>query len=606
MGLQLTFPDRSGHVDALTPSWPSIVLRNIASLLSSMFFAFFDAKEAISRQAGRSPSFLICESSSPNAFATNGQNGDIVGVTVGMMKLVNGDRDMAAAVIGHELGHHIKDHMSAGQSREEVLGLFGLIVGIALDNKIQSRGGLPGLGGDIGRIGSTLISRKFDRDQEREADEIGFNYLVAAGFNPMGAVRMSERMQQLGGGVGLFFDSHPGWSERGERFRTLITSSPAAQQILARTGGSTQLSGIGVGSGQIAAEVTLAPIYETTNAEKSFNDGIEAWKRNDYQTGLREVRSAAEAGYAPAQSAAGWVFLTGSGGVAKNEQEAARLFKLAAAQNHPIGINNLGVMHARGIGGIEKNEAAAVQYYRQAAELGFPQAYKNLGDAYGSGRLGLPRDPSEALKNYLQARARGHADATAMVATYYAAGQGGVSKDEVEAVRIAREAISNGSMLGEYLLGMAYLNGIGGLPKDATEALNHIRTAANKGVGAAQNALGNMYLNGSNGLNKDETEAIRLYRLAASQGVAVAQSNLGQAYMNGRGGLPRDDTEAVRLFRLSADQGSSFGQFNLGLMYELGRGGLPKDLDAAGSLYQKAAAQGMAIATTKLRALGKE
>jgi Zn-dependent protease with chaperone function len=235
----------------------SIPLRDkqqrVTTITVDQLQAFNEAKERVYRVAGLSPKFIICDGAAPNAFAFAHRNTDFMAVTPGMLRLVNGDRDMAAAVVGHELGHHTRQHMTTGAARDALVGLAGILLGVAVDARQQRRTGIyTGLGVQFGQIGSTLLSRKFDRDQEREADDIGFQYLVAAGFDPNGAVRLSERMNRPGGSTGLFFDSHPGWTERADRFRTMIASSPQAQQLVARGPTVSTVSSIGVAQSSVA------------------------------------------------------------------------------------------------------------------------------------------------------------------------------------------------------------------------------------------------------------------------------------------------------------------------------------------------------------------
>lgn len=202
-----------------------------AEITTAEIMAFYEAKEAISRVIGKPASFMICEDKEPNAFAGKESKSNIVGVTVGMMKLVNGDRDMAAMVIGHEYAHHVRDHASAGQDRDNFFNIIGIVMGIFFEYKIQSQTGVQDIGLHLGQAGAKLVSRKFSRDQEREADELGFSYMVEAGFNPRGAIRLAERMEKLGsGGAGLFFDSHPGWPERNTQFQSMIARNPSAQR----------------------------------------------------------------------------------------------------------------------------------------------------------------------------------------------------------------------------------------------------------------------------------------------------------------------------------------------------------------------------------------
>ena len=65
---------------------------------------FHEAKDRISRVVGISPKFVVCGDSEPNAFAISGPSGEVVAVSIGMLNIANGDRDMAAAGIGVSSG----------------------------------------------------------------------------------------------------------------------------------------------------------------------------------------------------------------------------------------------------------------------------------------------------------------------------------------------------------------------------------------------------------------------------------------------------------------------------------------------------------------------
>jgi len=604
--------------------------------------AFYEAKEKISKVVGLSPSFIICGDRDVNAFASSGGQGQVVGVTVGMLKLVDGNANMAAAVIGHEFAHHVKGHGAATQSREAIAGLFGLLAGIVLEHNIQKRYQISGAGIDLGQMGSTLVSRKFGRDQEREADRLGLDYMVRAGFNPIGSIQLANKMTQAGlGGAGLFFDSHPGWSERESDFRTMIASNPEAQRLAATR--QLVVSASRTKETQSAAKITLAPTYTTTDAQKSFAAGAFAYRNGDIVNAVREFRSSADAGYAVAQNTVGFLFSIGGGGLPKDEVEAVRLYRLAIAQGNASALNNLGNMYSVGRGGLPKDDVEAVRLYRAGIEAGDAYAHANLGNMYASGRGGLPRDEVEALRLHRVAANLGNPSGQVNLGAMHASGQGGLQKDEVEAVRLYRLSADQGNATAQSNLGFMYLNGRGGLPKDDTEAVRLFRLAADQGSAVGQANLGYMYANGRGGLLKDDYEAVQLYRLAADQGLALgqallgvmyklggvglprdelqavrlfrlaadqgnplAQSELGYMYLNGRGGLAKNDVEATRWFRIAADQGNALAQANLGFMYENGRGGLRKDSEAAVTWYRMAARQGITFAHVALKRLGKE
>jgi hypothetical protein len=323
----------------------------VAELTGAQILAITEAKDAIAKELGRSPSLLFCSDKAPNAFAINTPNGEVVGVTVGFATLINGDRDMAAMVIGHEYAHLVLRHIAAAERRREFLTLLGEMAGVLLEVKTQTKTHVQGLGMNVGLLGTSLITYKFHRDQERQADEAGFRYMVDAGFNPLGAVRFAEIMQRYGAGeIGLFFDNHPGWPERTARFQALIKASPTAQAAIARTGSSTALASASTGGGQ--TQVALVPVYETSDAEKTLADGLAALGNHDVQAGVTAIRSSAAAGYAPAQTLLGYLYSEGLLGLPRDDVEGARLYRLAAAQSDTYAINNLGWMYERGRGGL--------------------------------------------------------------------------------------------------------------------------------------------------------------------------------------------------------------------------------------------------------------
>jgi TPR repeat protein/Zn-dependent protease with chaperone function len=506
-----------------SPLSRTISLRNkeatVASVTVGQVQAFHDAKDRISRLSGSSPSFILCGDSAVNAFAGNGGSGQVIGVTVGMLKLVDGDPDMAAAVIGHEISHHDKGHGAAAQSRNAMAGLIGLIVGAALESRVQRNKGVSGLGIDLGNIGATLVSRNFDRDQEREADQGGLDYMVRAGFNPNGAIQLARRMNQAGsGGVGLFFDSHPGWSEREDNFRLMIVRNPEAQRLAIAPATPRPSSGL---IPQGTEQTSIASSYTTSDAQKSYSSGLIAFRARDFPTALREMTTASESGFAPAQAAAGYLLFTGQGGIPKNESEAARLFRLSANQGNAAAQSYLGRMYATGLGGLPKDDAEAVRLYRLAADQGNADGRTNLAIMYFNGRGGLIKDEVEAARLYRLATDQGNANAQVYLGVLYLNGRSGVAKDDAEAARLIRLAANQGNSYGLAMLGVLNTTGRG-VPKDDAIAANLFRQAADLGQPIGQAGLGDFYENGKGGLSRDLEAAVSLYRLSAKQGMPQA------------------------------------------------------------------------------------
>ncbi|MFN3472113.1 MAG: M48 family metalloprotease, partial [Aquificaceae bacterium] len=63
----------------------------------------------------------------------------------------------------------------------------------------------------FGQIGASLLTLKFSRDQEREADRYGLIYAYRAGYDPMGMIRVFEMFKSMerGGRAPEWLSTHP-------------------------------------------------------------------------------------------------------------------------------------------------------------------------------------------------------------------------------------------------------------------------------------------------------------------------------------------------------------------------------------------------------------
>jgi Sel1 repeat-containing protein len=83
-----------------------------------------------------------------------------------------------------------------------------------------------------------------------------------------------------------------------------------------------------------------------------------------------------------AQVSLGAFYATGRGGLTKDEQEAARLYKLAADQGDAVAQNNLGLFYASGLGGLARDDQEAARLNKLAADQGDAGARASLGFFY--------------------------------------------------------------------------------------------------------------------------------------------------------------------------------------------------------------------------------
>lgn len=145
-----------------------------------------------------------------NAFATEVGDDKIVIVQEGLLETMQGDRDAVAAVLGHELAHHKADHIRAGKRKREGAHVLGTILGAVVGAKIGHSGGAAA-GAILGNAGGGLVALKFNRDQEMEADRLSVGWMIAAGYNPEGMLRLQRQLGELEGKHknAAIFSTHP-------------------------------------------------------------------------------------------------------------------------------------------------------------------------------------------------------------------------------------------------------------------------------------------------------------------------------------------------------------------------------------------------------------
>jgi predicted Zn-dependent protease len=140
-----------------------------------------------------------------------------MGVTRGILVEL-GDESELAALWGHELGHVNARH--AAQRQGQALVAQAAVVGLAAAGSDSRWAPLAGLGAQLGA--SALLSR-YSREHEREADALGQDYLVRAGYPATGMTRLHQRLvdenARAPGLLETMFSSHPMSTERRDTAR---------------------------------------------------------------------------------------------------------------------------------------------------------------------------------------------------------------------------------------------------------------------------------------------------------------------------------------------------------------------------------------------------
>lgn len=146
---------------------------------------------------------------------------DTVAVYSGLIKYCENE-DELAFVIGHEIGHAVANHIIKGVVRDTAAEI-GANVGKKAASNALTRSGFAGkfasyTGVDITSVASTGIdytkaagTSKMDRGQENDADELGLDYLVKAGYNPLAGISI---MYKIGANYSDFWSDHPSTDKR--------------------------------------------------------------------------------------------------------------------------------------------------------------------------------------------------------------------------------------------------------------------------------------------------------------------------------------------------------------------------------------------------------
>ena len=125
-----------------------------------------------------------------------------------LMDIMNDDE--LIGIIGHEIGHVLKHH-SKNAFRTQ------LLTGAAKD-AVSAAGGVAAKLSDsqLGSLATSLVDAKYSQKQEKEADNCGYDFLVANGRNPWGMVMAFEKMMKMEQEAGAqssyvqkMFSSHP-------------------------------------------------------------------------------------------------------------------------------------------------------------------------------------------------------------------------------------------------------------------------------------------------------------------------------------------------------------------------------------------------------------
>jgi predicted Zn-dependent protease len=155
--------------------------------------------------------FYVIKDSTVNAFAAPAGHVFFFSGLIGILD----DADELASILAHELGHVSARHLASRIDRSQKIGLAtlaGMLAGILV-------------GGDVGgalMTGSVAAGIQaelgYSREDERQADQLGFKYTQLSGFDPAGMLTALQKIQRENWygsqEIPAYLLTHPGAPER--------------------------------------------------------------------------------------------------------------------------------------------------------------------------------------------------------------------------------------------------------------------------------------------------------------------------------------------------------------------------------------------------------
>jgi predicted Zn-dependent protease len=155
--------------------------------------------------------FYVIKDSTVNAFAAPAGHVFFFSGLIGILD----DADELASILAHELGHVSARHLVSRVDRSQKIGLAtlaGMLAGILVGGEV---GGALMTGSVAASIQAEL---GYSREDERQADQLGFKYTQLSGFDPAGMLTALQKIQRENWygsqDIPAYLLTHPGAPER--------------------------------------------------------------------------------------------------------------------------------------------------------------------------------------------------------------------------------------------------------------------------------------------------------------------------------------------------------------------------------------------------------
>lgn len=200
--------------------YPDSALQNYVTQVGQRIVQRSSASQAPSPNSHYPYEFhLLKDPQTINAFALPGGP---VFMTVGLLRRLKSEAQLAG-VLGHEIGHVVARHGAQHLAKQQLGGALVNAIGIAASDNAQDarRAAL------LAQAVNQMVSLKYGREDELQADQLGFRFMREAGYNPQGILELMQILgaSRQGGAPPEFFSTHPNPENRLQRLKSLITQA---------------------------------------------------------------------------------------------------------------------------------------------------------------------------------------------------------------------------------------------------------------------------------------------------------------------------------------------------------------------------------------------
>lgn len=182
-------------------------------------------------QLGKPIALVVVNDAQINAFAVPG---GLFALNTGLINSAK-NMDEVAGVMAHEIAHVTQRHYSRSQEAfkgQGLLALAGIVVGALVAQADGDVGNAVMLGTQAALMDRQL---SYSRNQEREADRIGMQFMYSAGYNPQSMADFFETMHRATSRLSFlpdFWFTHPLTTERMSEARLRANQLPKVKTIL--------------------------------------------------------------------------------------------------------------------------------------------------------------------------------------------------------------------------------------------------------------------------------------------------------------------------------------------------------------------------------------